>query len=151
MFVRLFTPLLMDTDHIAAIKTPARILKYLCPNIYRWPNGSYINERMNAVYICIFNNYSPKARWLQAYIIYSLVITEPEVTNCFSINSVLKNNNIYKRCKYNLLHSSAFESNESSCRNLVARLWHFPVLNCQIYCFRHLKGAFVFRKLVSTI
>ena len=146
----------MATDHLAAKKTPARILKYLCPNIYRWPNGSYINERMNAVYIYMhkyeyFNNYSPKARWLQAYIIYSLVITEPEVTNCFSINSVLKNNNIYKRCKYNLLHSSAFESNESSCRNLVARLWHFPVLNCQIYCFRHLKGAFVFRKLVSTI
>jgi hypothetical protein len=44
---------------------------------------------------------------------YSLVITVPEVTNCFCINWVLKNNNIYKRCKYNLVHSSAFESNES--------------------------------------
>ena len=85
------------------------------------------------------------------YYIYSLVITEPEVTNCFSINSVLKNNNIYKRCKYNLLHSSAFESNESSCRNRVARFCYFPVLNCQINCFRHLKGAFVFRKQVNTI
>ena len=73
------------------------------------------------------------------------------MTNCFSINSVLKNNNIYKRCKHNLLHSSAFESNESSCRNLVARFCYFPVLNCQINCFRHLKGAFVFRKYVNTI
>ena len=41
----------MATDHLAATKTPARILKYLCPNIYRWPNVSYVNERMNAVYI----------------------------------------------------------------------------------------------------
>ena len=78
-----------------------------------------------------------------------LVITDPEVTNCFSINSVLKNNNIYKRYKYNLLHSPIFQSNESSCRNLVARFCYFPVLNCQINCFRHLlKGAFVFRKKV---
>jgi hypothetical protein len=77
---------------------------------------------------------------------YNLVITEPEVTNCFSINSVLKNNIIYKCCEYNLLHSSTFESNKSSCQKRVAWFCYFPVLNCQINCFRHLKGAFVFRK-----
>ena len=86
-----------------------------------------------------------KARWLQAYIHraakqrseYSLVITEPEVTNCLiNINSVLKNNNIYQCCKYNILHSSAFMSNESSClQKLVTWFCHFPVSNCQINCF----------------
>jgi hypothetical protein len=47
---------------------------------------------------------------------------------CFSINSILKNNNIYKRYVaniiYELCHSSAFESNESSCRNFVARFFY---------------------------
>jgi hypothetical protein len=54
----------------------------------------------------------PKALALQTYIDwaakqrseYNLVITDAEVTNCFSINSVLKNNNIYKRYVANIIY-----------------------------------------------